>query len=344
MEKKKRFHFGDVLQRNMPWVILVVLCAVFTLFTDNFLTVRNLVNILNQNSFVIIAALGIALIMMSGSIDLSIGYQMSIIGVVSGILLTRFAVPIPVVIVLAMLMGILMNTFNAFISHKLGLSLLMVTVGTAYIFQGISYTISDSKITSSLPYAFKFLGQGYIGPVPFPIILTAVLFLVMNFFLTRTYWGRYIYALGGNVEASRLAGINVMGTKLMIATIAGIFVALSSLMLISRLGASQSATGPGTEFTVLTGILVGGVSIRGGEGKLSGVVAGILIMAILSNGMQMANMGVYAQFIVKGAIMLLAIGFDVFQMRRRQRGQMVRREKRAEQRISETSTSESSNM
>ncbi|MDR1192739.1 MAG: ABC transporter permease [Peptococcaceae bacterium] len=325
MNKLKTPRWGDILQSNMPWLILAVLCVVFSFFTDHFFSLRNIVNILNQNSYVIIAAMGISLIMMSGSLDLSTGYQMSMVGVVSGLLLTRLALPVPLVIFLAILLGIAMNMANALLVHRMNLTLLMVTVGTMNIYQGLSYTISDSMVISGFPAAFKFLGQGYIGPVPFPIILTAILFVIMNIFLTRTYMGRYVYALGGNAEASRLAGINVLGVKLMIAGITGAFVALSTLMLISRLGTAQSSVGPGTEFTVITGVLVGGVSIRGGEGRLSGVVAGILIMAILSNGMQMANMGVYAQFIVKGAIMLLAIGFDVFQMKRRQLAQSARR-------------------
>lgn len=312
------------LQRNMPWFILLVICGIFAIFTDSFLAPRNLINILNQSSYVIIAAIGISLIMMSGALDLSTGYQMSLIGVIAGIMLSSQRLPILLIIALTLLLGVLLNVANAYIAHKLSLSLLMVTVGAMNIFQGLSYTISDAKVISNFPKAFKFLGQGYIGPVPFPIILTLVLFLVMNFFLTRTYWGRYVYALGGNVEASRLAGINVLRIKLMIATIAGILVGISTLMLISRLGTAQSSAGPGTEFTVITGVLVGGVSIRGGEGRLSGVVAGILIMAILANGMQMANLGVYAQFIVKGLIMLLAIGFDVMQMQRRQRVSRLR--------------------
>lgn len=323
MKMKRKPQIGEILQRNMPWLFLIILCLIFSLLTDSFFTLKNIVNILNQNAYVIIAALGISLIMMSGAMDLSVGYQMSMVGVVSGLLLTRSNLPIPAVILIALLLGISMNMLNAFLSYKLSLTLLMVTVGTSSIYQGISYTISGATIYSGLPDAFKFLGQGYIGRIPFPIILTAVLFLVMNFFLTRTYYGRYIYALGGNVDAARLSGINVLGTKMMIAGIAGAFVALSSLMLISRLGSAQSSTGPGTEFTVITGILVGGVSIRGGEGKLSGVLAGILIMSILANGMQMADLGVYAQFIVKGSIMLLAIGFDVFQMRRRQKGNLA---------------------
>ena len=315
----------DFLQRNIPWVILVITCAVFGLITDNFFTVRNIMNILNQNAFVVIAALGIAPIMMSGQIDLSGGQQMAILGVVSGMMLTMTSIPMPLVFVFAILIGIAMNMMNAFIAHKLGLTLFIVSVAAQNIFMGASYTISGAGIISFLPESFKFLGQGYIGPVPFPVILAGVLFLIMNFFLTRTYWGRYIYALGGNPEAARLAGINVLGVRLMIAAICGFFLALSSLMLIARLGLAQSTAGPGTEFTVITGVLVGGVSLRGGEGKLHCVLAGIFIMAIFANGMQLANMGVYTQYIVRGLIMLSAIAFDVFQYKRRQKLKGIRR-------------------
>lgn len=309
----------DLLQRNIPWVILIVLCIFFSSLSENFFSFRNIISILNQNAYVIVAALGISLIMMSGGVDLSCGYQMSIISVITGILLTETPLPIPVVVVISMLLGIAMNILNTMLSVKLGLGLFMVSLATMNIFQGISYTISEARIINGLPESFKFLGSGSIGPIPFPIILAAVLFLIMNFFLNRTYWGRYIYALGGNTEASRLAGINVLGVRLMISTIAGVFVALSTMMLLGRLGTAQSTAGPGTEFTIMTGVLVGGVSLRGGEGRLHNVLAGILIMAIFGNGMQMAGYGVYPQFIAKGVIMIAAIAFDVFQYNRRQR-------------------------
>jgi len=311
--------FLDLLQRNMPWVILIILCIFFSFLTDYFFKLRNIVSILNQNSYVVVAALGVSLIMMSGGIDLSIGYQMSIIAVISGILLTETPLPIPVVILIAMVLGVAMNILNTILSHKLGLGLFLVSLATMNIFQGISYTISEARIINGLPDASKFLGQGRIGSVPLPILVAAVLFIIMNFFLNRTYWGRYIYALGGNTEASRLAGINVLGVRLMVSSIAGIFVALSTVMLIGRLGTAQSTAGPGTEFTIMTGVLVGGVSLRGGEGRLHNVLAGILIMAIFGNGMQMAGYGVYPQFIAKGVIMIAAIAFDVFQYKRRQR-------------------------
>lgn len=319
MQKKRNLNVGELLQQNMPWVILIILCIIFSIFSKNFLSIRNLVNIVNQNSYVIVAALGITFIMMSGELDLSVGYQMSLIGVVCGLLMQSAHLPAFAVIIVGILMGIGLNVLNAFIAWKFRLSLLMVTVGTMTIFQGLSFEISQSNTIGGFPDSFKLLGQGYVGIIPFAIILAFVLFFIVNYFLRKTYWGRNVYALGGNVEASRLAGISVIGTKMMIAVISGAFVGLSTLMLISRLGTAQSVVGPGTEFTVITGILLGGVSIRGGEGRLSGVLAGILIMAVISNGMQLAGMGIYYQYIIKGIIMLLAIGFDVFQMNQREK-------------------------
>ena len=251
---------------------------------------------------------------------------MAIIGVAAGMMMTMTDIPLPLVFLTAILIGIGLNIMNAMIAYKLGLSLFIVSLATMNIFMGASYTISGAGIINFLPESFKFLGQGYIGPVPFPVILAGVLFLIMNLFLTRTYWGRYIYALGGNTEAARLAGIHVLGVRLMIAAICGFFLALSALMLIARLGLAQSTAGPGTEFTVITAVLVGGVSLRGGEGKLHCVLAGVFIMAVFANGMQLANMGVYTQYIAKGIIMILAIAFDAFQYNRRQKLKSNRQE------------------
>ena len=298
----------------MPWLILILICLVFGAISDTFFTVRNIVNILEQNCYVFIAAMGIALIMMSGEMDLSVGYEMSLIGVVCGLLLGKLNVPIPVVLLTAVIMGVVLTIINILLAHFMHLSLLMVSVGTMSIYQGISFTVSNSQVFSHLPESFKFLGQGNVGPIPFPIILTVICFLGVNFFLSRTYWGRYVYALGGNKEACHLSGINVLGMKLLIGIIAGVMIGLATAVLVARLGTAQSTSGPGTEITVISGVLVGGVSIRGGEGKLSGVIAGILIMSVVGNGMQMAGLGIYAQFIVKGAIMIFAISIDALQM------------------------------
>ena len=144
-----------------------------------------------------------------------------------------------------------------------------------------------------------------------------ILFLVMSFVLNKTYFGRNVYALGGNPEAARLAGININKMKYMIAAIEGVFIGIGVILLIGRLGSAVSTMGVGTEFTVMTGIFLGGVSMRGGEGKLSGVFAGILCIALLTNGMQLAGINIYFQYVVRGGILLAAIGYDVYQMIRR---------------------------
>lgn len=323
MEKRK-FKVSEFVNQRLPWIILVLLICIFSIFSPTFLSISNLTNILNQNSYVLIASYGIALVMMSGQLDLSVGYEMSIIGVTSAMLMTEFHVPTAAVILYAMGLGILICLLNTFLAMKLKLGLMMVSIAAMNIFQGLSYTITESKTYIGFSDSFKFLGQGSVGPVPFAIILALVLFIVMSFFLNKTYMGRYVYALGGNEEASRLAGINVTGVKLMIAALEGLFVGLATVMLISRIGSAQSAIGPGTEFTVITGVLLGGVSVRGGEGRLSGVAGGILIMAVLSNGMQMVGLGTYAQYMVKGAIMLIAIGIDVYQMNRKAKVKKVK--------------------
>ncbi len=307
---------SKIIKNNMPWIILIVISIIFSFFSHNFFKMQNIINILNQNAFVIVCAIGITFIMMSGQIDLSVGYQMSLIGVTIGLLNKNYNIGTLGMIIIAIVMGLLLNELNMILSIKLNIGLLMVTTATSMLYQGISYTISGSKAVGGFPDQFKKIGQANIPGtrIPIAIIIMLVFAVVMELFLTKTYWGRHIYAMGGNEDAARLAGIEVTKTKYMIGAIAGIFVGISTVMLISRLGSVNSSSGPGTEFTVLIGILLGGVSVRGGEGRLSGVVAGILIMAILSNGMQLAGFGIYLQYVVKGIIMLAAIGIDVYQL------------------------------
>lgn len=308
---------SKLIRDNMPWLILLIVSIVFSFFSNNFFSWTNIINILNQNAYIIVCSIGITFIMMSGQIDLSVGYQMSLIGVVCAKLMMTYDLPAGLVILMAIVMGVALSELNTLIAIKLNISMLMVTVATSMLFQGLSYTYSASKTVSNFSAAFKFISKGSLGPFPFAVILSLALVIIMNYFLVHTYWGRYIYALGSNEDAARLAGINVNRVKYLIGGLAGAFVGLSSMMLIARVGTAQSSIGVGTEFTVITGILLGGVSVRGGEGKLTGVMAGILIMAILGNGMQLAGFGVYVQYIIKGVIMVLAIGIDVYQLNHR---------------------------
>ena len=326
----------EFARTNLAWILLIIICIVFSFFSENFFSTRNLLNILNQNAYIIIAAYGISFIMMSGNMDISLGYQMSITGVISALLLTKFGLPTIVVVLIAIGIGILLSVVNTLLSIKLSIPRMFVSFGTMTIYQGLAYVISQSKSISGFTDSFKYIGQGTLfnSNFTFAILMMIVLGAVVSFVLNKTYFGRYVFALGGNKDAARLAGINVKKMEIYIGIIAGAFCGLASVVLISRVGTATAATAVGTEFSVITGLLLGGVSIRGGEGKINGCIAGILIIGILGNGMQLAGMNVYYQFVAKGAIMLATIAFDTYQMKRRSIEKNVRKEGEVDGKIS----------
>lgn len=316
--KKKEFNLGLFISNNIAWTIFVILLVFFGIFSENFFSIRNIMNLLSQNVYLLVAATGITFVMMAGEMDLSVGYVMSTVGIIGARLLVEKNIPSWAVILIMIGVTILIELLNTWLSILLKLQILVVTIATMTIFQGATFIISESKTITNFPVDFKFWGQKAIGGIlPVSVVIMIVLFLIMSFVLNKTYFGRYVYALGGNKEAARLAGININKMKYMIAVIEGLFVGIAEVLLISRLGSTQSTLGPGTEFSVLTGVFLGGVSIRGGEGKLSGVFAGILCIALLSNGMQLAGINIYFQYVVRGIILLAAIGYDVYQLNRR---------------------------
>lgn len=320
---KNRKSLFSLLRGNIPWVILVALVLAFNIMSPDFISYRNIYNILIQNAYLIVVAFGVTLIMMAGEMDLSVGYQISLIGILTAKALNT-GWPVPLCVLLSCVIGVAICMFNCILAKKLDLPLLLISLGTMTICQGLSYVISGAYSFYDFPQNFRFLGQGYLfNIVSVPVLIALVCYILLSVMLNRTYFGRYIYALGSNTEAANLAGINVQRTLLSIAAIEGLCIGLSTVLIIGKLGSAQSNVGVGTEFVVLTAVILGGVSIRGGEGKLSGSLAGILILAVLSNGMQLAKMGTYVQYIAKGAIMLFAVSFDVYNLRRRNKAPQI---------------------
>ena len=163
---------------------------------------------------------------------------------------------------------------------------------------------------------FKIIGQGYIGPVPVPVVLMIICFAVGSFILNKTFFGRYFYAVGGNEDAARLSGIRVGRIKYLIYALSGFFAGLAGIVLLSRTNSGQPTAGKGYEFDVITCVVLGGVSVSGGYGKLSNVLAGVFIIGALSNGMVLMNISSYTQMIVKGVILAIAVGFDCLQKKK----------------------------
>lgn len=310
----KRFSLGNVLSKYVVFFILVALIILFSFLSPYFLTLQNLTNVFVQNSYVIIAAVGLAFVMISGGMDLSIGYQMSLVGIVTCMLMKNAGMPVGLSVIAGLILGALLGIANGTLAIRLKVHPLIVTLGAMTVYQGISYTISNSKQIMNLPQAFKFIGQGYVfGFVPVSVVMMIVVVIVASFILNKTYLGRYIYSIGSNQDAAFLAGVDVKKIKLFVFSFCGFLVAVSSMVLFARTGSGASSTGPGTEFTCMTAAILGGISFKGGEGKIWGVVAGVLILGVLSNGMQLIGMNTYAQYIVKGFVLLAAVGFDTYQ-------------------------------
>jgi ribose transport system permease protein len=312
--KEKLFKFDlSGLKKYTVIFVLFVLMILFSFMSPYFLTVRNLTNILIQNTYFIIVAIGLSFVMIGGGIDLSVGYQMSLVGVVTAMLMMAFHLPVWLAVLIGILLGTTLGLINGLIVTSIKIFPLIATLATATVFQGISYLISKANTFRGYPAEFLILTKGKILGIPFDILLALVIAVLVSLVYTETVFGFRLLALGGNEEASRLAGINTRRMKIAIYTICGFFTAIATMVMISKANTTNSSFGPGTEFIALTAAIVGGVSFMGGEGSIQSLIAGVLLLAVLGNGMQLAGWGTYAQFIVRGLILLGAVAFDQFQ-------------------------------
>jgi ribose/xylose/arabinose/galactoside ABC-type transport system permease subunit len=204
----------DFGRRNLAWVLLLLLCIVFTFTNTSFLTIPNLLNILNQNTYIIICTYGVALIMMSGGLDMAVGYQMSICGVVCALMLNA-GVPIALCVIVTIVLSVIFGLIGTFLEQMLKLPRIFVSIGLSTVYQGIAYVITNSKTISGLSDRFKVIGQGTIfhPNLTYAVIAMVIFGLIMSFIMDRTYFGRYVFALGGNESAARQAGVNALRVK-----------------------------------------------------------------------------------------------------------------------------------
>jgi len=301
------------LKKYTVMFVLAVLMVLFSYASPYFLTVRNLTNIVTQNTYFIIVAIGLSFVMIGGGIDLSVGYQMSLVGVVTAMLMVVYQLPVWLAVTLGLLLGTLLGLLNGLIVSSIKVFPLIATLATSIVFQGISYMISKANTFRGYPEGFLFLTKEKILGIPFDVFLALVIAILVSIVYSETVFGFRLMALGGNEEASRLSGINIRKMKITLYTLCGFFTAIGTMVMISKANTTNSSFGPGTEFIALTAAIVGGISFMGGEGNIPALIAGVFILAVLGNGMQLAGWGTYAQFIVRGLILLGAVTFDEYQ-------------------------------
>lgn len=217
----------------------------------------------------------------------------------------------------ALIMSSLLGLLNGIIISKIHIAPLIVTLSSMTILEGISYILCGGVPIFGFPKGFSVIGQGYLGIIPIPVLIMVAILLLGSFILNKTYFGRYFYAVGDNPEAAKLSGINVDGIICLVYALSGLFAGIAGIVMLSRTNSGQALAGKGFEFDCLTAVVLGGVSVNGGSGKIANVVAGVAIIGILSNGMVLLNVSQYVQMVAKGVLILLAVGFDCIQRYRR---------------------------
>ncbi len=304
--KRKHFSFGNY----GIFIVFAVLFVSFSIATPSFLTLGNLVNVTRQVSMIGIASVGMMFVMIAGGIDLSVGSLLSFVNVFCAYLMVNMNVNPFIAVSLALLIAAVGGWTNGLVITQLKVPPLISTMAFMEIWSGIAFLISKGMPLYGLPEEYLVLGQGYVGPIPVPVIVMICFIVLGAFLLSKTYFGRYFFAVGGNEEAAQLSGINVKQIKRLVYILCSVFTAAAGAIMLSRLNSGQATTGSGFEFQVITAVVLGGVSISGGIGKISHVVVGVLIMGVLLNGLVLLNINEYIQRIVQGVVLIAAVGFD----------------------------------
>ena len=300
--KKKRISFNQTL---FLLVIIIVIGIGITIANERFLQSRNLLNLFKQISVTGIITMGMAMVLISGGIDLSVGSIVSLVACVGASLFVAGA-SVLVVVICSVATGLVCGLFNGLIIAKTKCAPFIITLGSMSIFQGVALIIAEGKIIN-LSGQFQTIGRGKLWFIPMPIIVFLAVFAVVFILLRFSILGRRFYAIGGNEEAAYLSGVNVVGNKLLVYILNGVVVSIAGLVLLSRLGSANPTMGSGYELNSIASAVIGGISLDGGKGTLVGCFLGILLLGLISNALNILGVSPFYQNIVLGAIIIFAV-------------------------------------
>lgn len=291
--------------------ILVIFLIAMAFLSDRFFTFKNLTNVGRQISLNAILALGMTLVIISGGIDLSVGGVCALGCCVCAKILNSTGSSL-LAIAVVLLIGLAVGAFNGFVVSKTGIAPFIVTLSTVSIIRGITLVMTNASPMPISNAAFKFIGQGTLLGIPFPIYITLILAIITAFVMNKTVFGRYVYAIGGNERSAVVAGIQVKKVKISVYMVSGFLAAFTAIIYTSRLSSGVPSLGDGFEMDAITAAVIGGASLAGGQGHIWGTMIGAVIIGILNNALNLLNINSYFQDIVKGIVVLLAVLFDFF--------------------------------
>ncbi|MFN8447644.1 MAG: ABC transporter permease [Anaerolineae bacterium] len=304
-----------LLRRGTVFIFLLGLAIFFSLSSDRFLQERNITNILIQNAHIILVTVGMTFTMLSGGIDLSVGSVAALCGAVSAGLLVRNGLPAEVSILIGLALGFLLGTINGLLVVVGKLPPFIATLAMLGVARGLTLFYTDGRPVSGLTANYTFWGRGSIGDIPTPLVVWVVVVIVCTLVLTRTRFGLHVYAVGGNPETARLAGVRVDRVKVLCYAISGMLAALAGVLLTGRVNSAQPQAAVGLELEAITAAVLGGVSLFGGVGNIPSSVVGALLVGVLGNGMNLMRVQSYPQQIIQGIVLVAAVALDMFTKR-----------------------------
>lgn len=307
-DKPKEILMNILQHYSMP-IVLLIMVILMTILSPQFLEPRNLLNVVRQISIIAIVAFGETLVIITSGIDLSTGSVIALVSVITASLAHPGQHMLVVPILVGILAGAVMGFINGIIVSR-DIPPFIATLGMMTAARGAALIYSGGRPITGFTPAFDFIGRGYILGIPVPIFILAVIAVIAHILLRRTKFGKYVYAIGGNEQAAIISGINVKKYKVLTYVFSGVMAATAGILLTSRLSAGQPTAGQGYELDAIASVVIGGTSLNGGVGTISGTVIGALIMGVLNNGLDLLHISAYWQQIVKGIIIVGAVFMD----------------------------------
>lgn len=292
-------------------IALVVLILGISIASPEFRTWSNFLSLLRQSSINGLIAFGMTCVILTDAIDLSVGSVLALSTALCAGMITA-GVPAGLAMILALILGAALGVVSGVLVTKGRLQPFIATLITMTVYRGLTMIFTNGKPISNLGDSFvlKLVGKGNFYHIPIPVILLILIFLIFFFLLNKTTFGRRVYATGSNWKSAKLAGVNIHKTKIIVYGISGLMATLSGLILLSRLGSAQPTLGDGYELDAIAAVALGGTSMSGGRGKIYGTFIGVLIIAVLNNGLNILGVSSYYQDVIKGLVILVAVLSD----------------------------------
>ena len=309
MEKAKTINLGTLAKKYGTVAAFIVICIFFSLSTDVFLTRSNILTVLRQISMLAILGGGLTVVMITGRIDLSIGYGTSLLGIFCAALMVDFGISMPVAVLLTLLGGALIGLLNGTLIAYGGVPDFICTLGTGFLLSGINQAYTEGHPISGLPDSFDAFGT--------MIFILAFWLLIIAVVLSKTRFGRHTYAIGGNKEAALMSGVNVKSNSMWGFVFCGIGMAITALVLTSRMGSAHVTAADSYQMQAIATVYLGATAFKEGEPNLAGTLLGALILGVLKNGMTLMNISYYYQDIAQGVVILLAVIITSLQRNRK---------------------------